>query len=142
MPSETSLAIIAVCQLIITVALVAAAVGIVVVMLSFKRMINKKMDEMMDRVEPIVKDAKSIAEQARETAEKVSEKVDSIMTKADDTADKVAGRLDSVTSAIAAAVSPQAPAIAGFATAALKVYQVFQQFTSARQADKSAEKKE
>lgn len=137
MPDQTSLAIIAICQLITTIALVAAAVGIVMLLLSCKRMINKKMDEIMDRVTPIVADAKSIAEQARETAEKVSEKVDSIMTKADDTADKVASRVDSVTSAIAQAVSPQAPAIAGFAAAALKVYQLFQQFASARQADKA-----
>ncbi len=142
MPDHTSLAIIAICQLIATVAIVAAAIGIIVLIFSFKRMVNKKIDEIMDRVEPIVKDAKSIAEQARETADKVSEKVDSIMTKADDTAGKVAGKMDIVASAIAQAVSPQASAVTGYATAALKVFQLIQQFTSGRQAAKASAEKE
>lgn len=140
MPTQTSLAIMAICQLIATIAMVAAAVGIVVLILSFKRMISAKIDEMMNRLEPIVKDARSIAEQARETAEKVSEKVDSIMTKADETAEKVAVRMDTVTSAVAQAVSPQASAIAGYATAALKVFQLIQRLTSAKRAETPSEK--
>lgn len=140
--TQTSLGIIAICMLIATLSIVAVAVGILVIICTFKRMVARKIDEVMNRVEPIVSDAKAIAEQARETAEKVSEKVDSIMTKADDTAGKVASRMDTVTATIAQAICPQAPAIAGYANAALKVYQLFQQFASTKHAAKSSTEKE
>ena len=130
MSTETSLGIIAICQLIATIAIVAAAAGLVIAIIYFKRMINSKIDEMMNRVQPILDQTKEIAQQAKETAELVGEKVDSIMTRADNTAEKVSSRMDSVTAKVEEAVSPQAATFAGYAAAALKALQLFQQIAA------------
>jgi predicted RNA-binding protein Jag len=137
MSTGTSLGIIAVCQLIATIAIIVAAAGLVVAIILFKRMISSKIDEMMNRVQPILDQTKEIAQQAKETAEMVSEKVDSIMTRADNTAEKVSSRMDSVTAKVEEAVSPQAATFAGYAAAALKALQLFQQIAAVKQGPKS-----
>jgi len=142
MSTTTSLGIMAICQLIATVAILVAAAGLVCAIILFKRMISAKIDEMMNRVQPILDQTKDIARQAKETAEKVSEKVDSIMTKADDTAGKVADRMDSVTAKVEEAVSPQAATFAGYAAAALKAVQLFQKLASVKQSAKPSRGKE
>jgi len=142
MSSESSLAIIAICQLVATIAILAAAAGLIALIFCFKRMITRKIDEVMDRLKPILDETKAVAEQARATAEKVSEKVDSIMTKADDTAGKVADRMDSVTAKVEEAVSPQAATFAGYAAAAVKAFQLFQKIASVKQSAKPSREKE
>jgi len=141
MSTGTSLAIMAICQLIATVAIVVAAAGLVVAIILFKRMISAKVDEMMNRVQPILDQTKDIAQQAKETAEKVSEKMDSIMTKADDTVEKVSSRMDSVSAKVEEAVSPHAATFAGYAAAALKAFQLFQQISVTKQAAKTSSSK-
>jgi methyl-accepting chemotaxis protein len=142
MSREASLAIIAICQLIATVAIVVAAAGVIALIFCFKRMVNRKIDEILGRVQPIIDEAKAITEQARQTAEKLSDKVDSIMTKAEDTASKVTDRMDSVSAKVAEAVSPQAATFAGYATAAVKAFRLFQQLVSAKQSAKPSRDKE
>lgn len=139
MSTEHALSTIAICQLITTIMVFLTAGALIAVIFLFKRMVSQKADELMSRVQPIVDDAKAVAEQAKETAEKVSEKVDSIMTKAEDTADKVTTRMDSVTAKVEEAVSPQAATVAGYAVAAMKAFQLFQQVAAVKQAAKPKE---
>ena len=141
MSTGTSLGIMAICQLISSCAIVVAAAGLVVAIILFKRMISAKVDEMMNRVQPILDQTKDIAQQAKETAELVSQKVDSIMTKADDTAGKVSSRLDSVSAKVEEAVSPHAATFAGYAAAALKAFQLFQQISATKHAAKPSSSK-
>lgn len=136
MSTATSLGIIAICQLIATIAIVAAAAGLVVAIVFFKRMIGSKIDEMMNRVQPILDQTKEIAQQAKETAELVSEKVDSIMTRADNTAEKVSSRMDSVSAKVEQAVSPQTANVAGYVAAALKAFQLFRDIAAVSKAVK------
>ena len=143
MSTQTSLAIMAICQLLATAAIVTAAVGLVYVAIFFKRMVSDKVDELINRVQPILDETKSVAQQARETAEMVSDKVDSIMSKAEDTAGRVTGRMDSVSAKVEEAVSPQAASAAGYAVAAVKAFQLFQQIANIKHtAGKSSTKKD
>lgn len=132
MSSHASLTTIAICQLITTVMIFLTAAGLIIAIIMFKRMIGAKIDEAMNRVQPIIDQTKEIAEQAKETAEKVSEKLDSIMTKAESTATKVSDRMDSVTAKVEQSVSPQAATIAGYVTAGLKAAQLFKDILAVR----------
>ena len=143
MSTQTSLAIMAICQLLATIAIITAAVGLIYVVIFFKRMISDKVDEMINRIQPILDETKGVAQHARETAEMVSEKVDSIMTKAENTAGNVTSRMDSVSAKVEEAVSPQAASAAGYAVAAVKAFQLFQQISTIKQTvKKSAPKKD
>lgn len=133
MSSDASLTTIAICQLITTLMIFLTAAALIVAIFMFKKMVSDKVDELMNRVQPIVDQTKQIAEQAKETAEKVSEKVDSIMTKAESTAAKVTERMDNVTAKVEQSVSPQAANIAGYVAAGLKALQLFKDISAVRQ---------
>lgn len=143
MSNSASMTIIAVCQLLTTTMVVVIGVGLIYALLKMKKMLNDKMDDLMNRVQPIVDQTKEIAEQAKETAEKVSEKVDSIMTKAEGTATRVTERMDNVTAKVEESVTPQAANIAGYVAAGLKALQLFRDISAAssshrRQSDEDA----
>lgn len=137
MSTQVSLTIIAICQLLTIIALLAIGGGLIYAIIMLKRMVSEKTDEMMSRVQPIVDQTKEIAEQARETAEKVSEKVDSIMTKAESTASRVTERVDHVTAMVEESVSPQAASIAGYVAAGLKAFQLFKDISASRASSSS-----
>jgi predicted PurR-regulated permease PerM len=137
MSTSVALTIIAICQMLATIAVVIAAGAIVAGIFIFKKLISDKIDQALNRVQPILDQTKEIAEQAKETAEHVSEKVDIIMTKVEGTADKVTSRMDNVTAKVEDAVSPQAATVAGYAAAAVKAFQLFQTIASVKQATKA-----
>ena len=125
MSSETSLIIIAICQLAMIVAAI-VLVGVVAwAIFAFKRLVTTKVDEAMAKVQPVVDQAKSIAEQAKQTADTVSEKVDSIMTRADDTAGKVTEKVESVSTKLEEALTPQVVTAGGVIGAAVKCVELF-----------------
>lgn len=136
MSTQTALTWIAICQMLATLSILAVAIGLLVAIFTFKKLISDKIDQAMNRVQPIIDQTKEIAEQAKETAESVSEKVDIIMTKVEGTADKVTSRVDNVTAKVEDAVSPQAATVAGYAAAAVKAFQLFQTIASAKHATK------
>jgi|YNPBryantNP2012_1023418.scaffolds.fasta_scaffold29409_2 hypothetical protein len=124
MSADASLTMIAICQLVTTLAGVAAVVGLIYAIVSFKRMISRKIDEVMAKVMPVVDQAKLIAEGARETAQKVGDKVDSIMTKAENTADQLTDRMQRISTKVEEAVSPQVVAAAGIVSGVMKAMQI------------------
>jgi len=132
MSSEASLTTIAVCQLITTLMIFLTTAALIVAIIMFKKMVSAKIEELMNRVQPIVDQTKEIALQAKETAEKVSEKVDSIMTKAESAATKVTDRMDSVSAKVEESVTPQAANIAGYVAAGLKALQLFRDISAVR----------
>lgn len=136
MSTSDALTAIAICQMLSTLAVLAAAAGLLIAVFMFKKLISDKIDQAMNRVQPILDQTKQIAEQAKETAELVSDKVDVIMTKVEGTADKVTSRMDNVTAKVEGAVSPQAATVAGYAAAAVKAFQLFQTIASVKQATK------
>ena len=79
----------------------------------------------MAKVQPVVDQAKSIAEKAKETADSVAEKVDSIVAKAEDTADRVSEKVQSVSDKVEEAVSPQVVATAGLVGAIVKCVEIY-----------------
>ena len=122
---STQLTIIAICQLIATIAMVAAAAGLLYVAFSLKRLIATKIDEAMAEVRPIAEQARAIAEQAAKTADMVSEKVDAIMTTAEDGATSVGNTVQSVSKRMEEAVNPQMVNIAAWVGAAAKCVQIW-----------------
>lgn len=133
MQQDTSLTIIAICQLITTAAGVVAVVAMVYAILAFKKMISTKIDEAMSRVQPVVDRAESIAQSAKETAEKVSEKVDHIMDRAESTAESVSGKVESVSTKVEEAMNPQVVAIAGVVGTAVRCVQLYRDILQIRQ---------
>ena len=133
MTSDTSLTIIAICQLIMTAGGLIAVSALVYVVLAFKKMISAKIDEVMDRVQPVVDRAESIAQSAKETAEKVSEKVDHIMARAETTADSVSDKVESVSVKVEEAMNPQVVAVAGVVATAVRCMQIYRDIMQLRQ---------
>ena len=125
MTTESSVTIIAICQLILTAAGIALVIGLVYGIFAFKKMVSAKVDEAMAKIQPVVDQAKSIADQAKETAETVSSKVDSIMAKAEDTAGKVSDKVQSVSDKVEGAISPQVVATAGLVGAIVKCVELY-----------------
>ncbi len=93
---EWTLVTIAICQIIITATIFLAAAALVIAVFMIKNMINRKIDEAMGKVQPIINQAKAISEQARETVDEVSAKVDSIMTRVESTTGEVSSKVDSI----------------------------------------------
>lgn len=133
MSSDTSLTIIAICQLIMTAAGLVAVVALVYAIRAFKKMISTKIDEVMDRVQPVVDRAESIAQSAKETAEKVSEKVDHIMARAETTAETVSDKVESVSTKVEEAMNPQVVAVAGVVATAVRCMQLYRDIVQLRQ---------
>jgi hypothetical protein len=133
MSTQASLTLIAICQVVTMLMVVAIGAGLIYAILMMKKMISQKVDELMNRVQPIVDQTKDIAEQAKQTAEMVSEKVDSIMSKAEGTATRVTERMDNVTAKVEESVTPQAANIAGYVAAGLKALQLFKDISAARE---------
>ena len=130
MSDSTSLTIIAICQILFAALGLFAVAGILYAIFSIKKMVNDKIDDAFARIQPVVDQAQSIAEQARETTEKVSAKVDSIMSKAETTADQVSSRVVTATNKVESTINPQVATTAGVIGAAFKAYQLYQDFMS------------
>lgn len=134
MSTETSLGIVAICQLIMTIAILVGTAGVIIAIFLFKKTIGAKLDELLCRIEPILEQTKEIAEHAKETSEKLNTTVESILSKADNTADRLSSQVGVVADKVAQVVSPQAATVATYATAAVKGFQLIQQVIAARRA--------
>lgn len=142
MSNETSLTIIAICQLLGMVVAIASVVALIYGVISFKRMVSSKMDEAMAKVQPVVDSAQHIAEQARATADNVSSKVDAIMTKAEDTADQIGNKMQAVSTKVEEAINPQVATAVGVVGAVVKAVQIYQDINTVRRTDKRSEPEE
>ena len=135
MSSQTSLIIIAICQLLGAITAIAAVSALIYGVFSFKRMVSSKMDEAMAKVQPVVDHAQHIAEQAKATADNVSSKVDAIMTRAEDTADQIGNKMQEVSDRVEEAITPQIAVTAGVVGAVVKAVQLYQDVNTARRKD-------
>lgn len=141
MTQEASLTTIAICQILFAVLFFAAVIALIYALTALKRMINQKLDEAMNRVQPVVdrahsvvEQAQSVAEQANRTVETVSAKIDSIAARAETTADRVGSSVESVTARVEEAMNPQVVAAAGIAGSAAKCLQLYRDILRLRQA--------
>jgi type I site-specific restriction endonuclease len=139
MTTETSLTIVAICQLVAMIAVAAAVGGLLYVLCAFKRMISKKIDQAMAEVKPVAEQARSIAEQAKRTADTVSDRVDSIMTTAEDAATSAGNTVHDVSRRIDEAVSPQIAQIAGLVSAIAKCVQSWHDVSACRRSKPAEE---
>lgn len=132
MPESTSLTIIAICQLIMTAALLVAVLALIYAIFAFKNLLNTKIDEALNRVQPVVDRAETIAQQAKETAESVSSKLDHIMTRVENTTDTVTDKVQSVSTRVEESVTPQMATIAGVIGTAMQAMQIYRDIVEIR----------
>lgn len=130
---SAQLTVIAICQILLTLAGVAAVAVLIYAVFSLKKLVSTKVDEALNRVQPIVDQAKSIAEQARDTADKVSDKVDTIVSRAEMTAERVSERVDTLSAKVEEAMSPQMVTAAGIVGTAVKCAQIYKGIVSGKQ---------
>lgn len=142
MTEQASLTVIAVCQIILVVLLFAAVAAILYALFAVRQTINQKVDEAMQRIEPVLEHTKAVVEQARSaaecanrTVEGVSERVDAIVSRAQDTAESVTAKLEQ-------AVSPQVIAAAGAAGTVLKCVQLYRDILELRRVASRQEREE
>ncbi len=124
MSQEASLTIIALCSLLATFAVVGLVIATIVVARKAKNSLEAKGREIMDKVDPIVQDAKSISSQARDTVDTLAARVDNIAGRVEDTATRLTDHVDSVADRVDCAVTPQMAAAAGTAATIAKVIEV------------------
>lgn len=132
MSTVVSLTTIAICMIILTAATFLMTAGLVIAIFAFRKMISRKIDEAMDKVQPVVDQAKAIAEQAKNTTDRVSEKVDSIAAKAETTAERVGDKVQSVTEKVEESMSPQVMVAAGLIGTALRAFQIYREATKGK----------
>lgn len=122
-----ALNLIAICQVIMTVAGIVSVAVFIWAVFAFKSLITRKIDLVLANVQPVVDEAKSIAEQARDTTQKVSEKVDSIMSRAEATANTVSERVESVSGKVEEAINPRIVVGAGVLEAGVKLMHIYKE---------------
>lgn len=124
MTPEASLTIIAICQLLGAIAFVALVIAIIVVIKKAKTALDSKTKEIMDKVDPIIQDAKRISAQTKETVDTVAARVDSVAGKVEETARNISDRVDSVAERVDCAVTPQMTKAVGAAATVAKAVEV------------------
>ena len=139
MSGSVSLTLIAVCQVLTTLAAMAAAAALIYAVFAFKRLVDHKVEDALNRVQPIVDQARSVAEQARETAENVSEKVGSIVSRAESTVGLVGDRVDSLSAKVEEGMSPQLITVAGIVGTAVKCAQIYKDIITTKQGGDGAD---
>ena len=132
MSTEASLTIVAICQLVVALAVLALAGGVLWAVFAFKRMVATKIDQAMAEIKPIAEQARSVAEQAKRAADTASEKVDAIMTTAEDVATSVGNTVQSVSKRMEEAVNPQIVNLAGLVGTIVKCIQVWKEVAAVR----------
>jgi len=125
MNQETSLAIMAICQLVSMVAIVALVIGFYIMFIKMRKMIDEKVDEALAKVQPILDQATAVANQAKATADTIGAKVDSIANKAETTAGKVGDTVQLLSGKVDQAVTPKVAAAIGIAGAAIKLVELY-----------------
>lgn len=133
MSVQSSLTVIMICQIVFAMAALLAVFGLLYAIFSIKKMVNKKADEAFAKVQPIVDQAKSIAEKANATSGTVCDKIDSIMTKTETAVSEVSDCVVSVTNKVENAVSPKVTSTVGIIGAAMKAYQLYKEFSNIKQ---------
>jgi len=124
MSAETSLGIIAVCSLLSMLAFVGAVAIAIVFGYRTKRSLEAKGKEIMEKVDPIVQDARSISSQAKDSVDTLAARVDNIAGRVEQTATRLTDHVDSVADRVDNAVTPQMAAAAGTAATVAKVIEV------------------
>ncbi len=138
MSTETSLAIIAICQLLATIAVVGLVVATILFVRNAKISLEAKGKEIMDKVDPIVQDAKSISSQTKNTVDILAARVDNISGRVEETATKLTDHVDSVAERVDSAVTPQMATAVGTAATVAKVMEVLIRTSSVAKSAKKA----
>lgn len=135
MSSSTSLNIIAICQILLTLGGIVAVAALVYGVLTIKKLITSKVDEALNRVQPIVDQAKSIVDQAHDTTQKVSEKVEAVVNRAESTVDNLTDKVDVLSNKVEQSINPQVIAMAGVVGTAIKCAQIYKETTTSKAGD-------
>ncbi|MGQ9455343.1 MAG: hypothetical protein ACUVRS_10525 [Armatimonadota bacterium] len=130
MSSDTSLALIAICQLVLTVAILAAAAGMIYVLISTKRTVSSKITHVLEELKPISEKLNSVAEQLKQTADKAADKIDSMLTATEDAVQSVVGTTESISKKIEESFSPRMATIATLITSIVKCLHICREICS------------
>ena len=139
MSGSTSLTIIAICQLLTTIAGIVAVGAMVWMFFAFKKLVTKKVDEAIGMVKPVADQAKSIAEQARKTADMACERVDTMMSRMESTVETVGDKVEEISTKVEEAISPQMIAAAGIVGTAAKAAQIYRDIKKVSQESKKSD---
>lgn len=112
MSQTVSLAIIAICMLVITVAILGTAIALLIVALAAKKSINK----LTSRAQPLISQATETVKTANSIANTVKARTEGIIGKAEDTVDDVSRRIKTTTNIIQESISPPMINIASLVT--------------------------
>jgi methyl-accepting chemotaxis protein len=130
--------IIAICMLILTVGTVLATGAIIWLIRGFKKMVGNKVDEAMAKVQPIVDQAQTIANQVGDTTEKLTSAVNTIASKAEETANTVGDKVKIMSEKVEDAVNPQVVTIAGMVGTAARCVQIYHDLVKLREEPKES----
>lgn len=125
MSESNSLTLIAVCQLVLTITVLALCVGLLYSAVCLRRTISNKMDQLLAQIKPISERAQAIAEQAKQTADKALEKVDSMMTAAEDAVVSASDAARNVSRKIDESFSPRMAKVAALAVSIVRCARVW-----------------
>jgi len=138
MSQEASLTVIAICCLLSVAAFVAVVVAAVVFVVKTKRSLEAKGKEIMDKVDPIVQDARAISTQAKETVDGIAARVDSIAGRVEETTTKLTDRVDDISDRVDTAVTPNLVTAVGTAATVAKVVEIVLRTSKVAQSAKTA----
>ena len=144
MTTLQSLNAIAICQIIITVLFFITAGAIVFAIVMLKKMLEKKLNQAIAMMQPVVDKAKVVADQAqtiavqaKETTENVSAKVEAMIDKAESTADNVESKIRVASVRVDEALNPQVMTAAGIVGIGLRLFQLYRDITKIREESKT-----
>ena len=141
MSVPSGVTIIAICTLILTLGTILVTGAILWLILSFKKMVNNKINEAMAKVQPIVDQAQTVANQIGDSTQKLTSAVNTIATKAEETANTVGDKVKTMSAKVEDAVNPQVVTIAGMVGTATRCYQIYHDLVKLREEPKEPKAK-
>lgn len=129
MSSDTSLTLIAICQLVLTVAILAAAAGMIYALISIKRTVSAKITQVLTELKPVSEKLNSVAEQLKQTTDKAADKIDSMLIATEDAVQSVTEATKSISKKIEESFSPRMATIAALITSIVKCAHIWREST-------------
>lgn len=123
MSEQVSLAIIAICMLVVTVSIVVVAIVLTIVVLRA----NKSINTLTKRVQPLIAQANETAKTANGVVQVVKTRTEEIMNTAENTVDTVARKVKITTDIVQESISPPLITVASVMTGVSRGLEVLSQ---------------
>jgi|GEM_PF-5996001 uncharacterized protein YoxC len=132
MSESASLTLIAICQLVLTIAVLAVAIGLLYAVFQLKRTVAEKLDQVTGQIRPISEKAHAITEQVQSTVDKAAGKVDTMMTAAEDAVVGITDAIRNVSRKVEESFSPRVATIAALAVSIAKCLRIWREGTGTK----------